>query len=60
MIERLRARIAALEAEVAEYEQPADEDPIAYVLTEKAEEPADKLTRLIAPAQALREDDGYE
>ena len=60
VIERLRARIAALEAEVAEYEQPADEDPIAYVLTEKAEEPADKLTRLIAPAQALREDDGYE
>lgn len=124
VIERLRARIAALEAEVAEYEQPADEDPIAYVLTEKADEasgypPAlpwaalmdggdltdfldelaasaithassevalaevektcatwrliaeaqhahntapgpDAMTRLIAPVQALREDDGYE
>lgn len=55
-----RDRIAALEADLAEGEQPADEDPIAYVLTEKAEEPADKPTRLIAPVQALREDDGYE
>ncbi len=119
-----RDRIAALEAEVAEGERPADEDPIAYVLTEKADEasgypPAlpwaalmdggdltdfldelaasaithassevalaevektcatwrliaeaqhahntapgpDAMTRLIAPVQALREDDGYE
>lgn len=56
----LRARLAELEAELAEYEQPADEDPIAYALTDKAEEPVDKLARLIVPVQALREDDGYE
>jgi len=44
-IERLRARLA-------EYERPADEDPIAYALTDQA----DGITRQIAPVQALRED----
>ncbi|MFI9340020.1 hypothetical protein ACIG0D_01890 [Streptomyces sp. NPDC052773] len=32
-----RARVAELEARLAEYERPADEDPIAYALTGKAE-----------------------
>ncbi len=50
-----RDRIAALEAELAEYEQPADEEPIASVLTEKAEEPADKPTRTFMPVASLRE-----
>jgi hypothetical protein len=38
--EHLRAdrdRIAELEARLAEFERPADEDPIAYTLTEQAE-----------------------
>lgn len=30
------ARVAELEARLAEYERPADEDPIAYTLTEQA------------------------
>ncbi|MFJ4624296.1 hypothetical protein [Streptomyces sp. NPDC088812] len=38
--------------------RPVDEDPIAYALTEAAEASADKLTRLLAPTQALREDSG--
>src|SRR5690606_10319862 len=35
-------RVAELEAELAEYERPADEDPIAYALTEHAEVLADR------------------
>ncbi|MFE9936368.1 hypothetical protein [Streptomyces hirsutus] len=31
------ARVAELEARLAEYERPVDEDPIAYVLTDKAD-----------------------
>ncbi|MBU8549755.1 hypothetical protein IMX12_13145 [Streptomyces sp. Babs14] len=34
--EAATARIAELEARLAEYERPADEDPIAYALTEQA------------------------
>ncbi len=33
----LQARVAEMEARLAEYERPADEDPIAYTLTEKAD-----------------------
>ncbi|MGI5443355.1 hypothetical protein ACQEV4_40275 [Streptomyces shenzhenensis] len=50
----LRDRVAELEARLAKYERPADEDLIAYALTPKAETAADKLTRLFAPTQVLR------
>lgn len=33
-----RARVADLEGKLAEYERPVDEDPIAYALTEQAED----------------------
>lgn len=36
-VDWLVARVAELEARLAEYERPADEDPIAYALTGKAE-----------------------
>ena len=35
-VEWLLNRVSELEARLAEYERPADEDPIAYTLTEKA------------------------
>lgn len=35
--EELRARLAELEERLAEYERPADEDPIRYALTEQAD-----------------------
>lgn len=35
----LRSRVVELEAQVTEYERPADEDPIAYALTDQAEKP---------------------
>ena len=44
------AELVSLRARLAEYERPADEDPIAYVLTAEA----DGITRRIAPVQALR------
>lgn len=56
--EQLRAdrdRIAALEQQPAAKDRPVDEDPIAYALTGKVDASADKLTRLFAPTQALRE-----
>ncbi|GGV69045.1 hypothetical protein GCM10010294_25420 [Streptomyces griseoloalbus] len=34
---KLRARVAELEARLAEYERPVDEDPIAYALTGQAD-----------------------
>lgn len=45
--ERLRARVVELEQLLADA-------PIAVTLTEKASAAADKLTRLLAPTQALR------
>lgn len=53
---QLRARVTELETRLAEYERPADEDPIAYTLTDKAAV-ADGFTRLIAPIQAMRADE---
>lgn len=38
-LEHLCARLAELEARLAEYERPVDEDPIAYALTEQTAEP---------------------
>jgi hypothetical protein len=76
-VERLRARVTGLEADVAakaqdaeaamkgwerararvaELEQLLADAPVAVTLTERASEAADKLTRLFAPTQALRED----
>ncbi|MFJ8791434.1 hypothetical protein [Streptomyces sp. NPDC102462] len=54
LMERQRERAAHAEARLAEYERPADEDPIAYALTSKADAAADRLTRLFAPTQVLR------
>ena len=54
-IERLRARVAELEQLLAAKDRPADEDPIAYKLTPKAEASADRLTEFFAPVAALRE-----
>jgi hypothetical protein len=48
-LEQLRARVAELEQLLADA-------PVAVTLTERASEAADKLTRLFAPTQALRED----
>lgn len=48
--ERLRARVVELEQLLADA-------PIAVTLTEKASVAADKLTRLLAPTQALRVED---
>lgn len=36
LVAGLKERVAELEARLAEYERPADEDPIAYALTEQA------------------------
>lgn len=51
-----RARADQAEERLAEYERPTAEDPIAYTLTDKAQESADRLTRLFAPTQALQEE----
>ncbi|MEU6279788.1 hypothetical protein [Streptomyces sp. NPDC047028] len=51
-----RDQIAELEARLAEYERPVDEDPISFALTPGAEAAVDRLTRMLAPTQALRED----
>jgi len=48
--ERARACVAELEARLAEYERPADEDPITYTLTDKA--PGD-VTPQVAKLRAL-------
>ncbi|MCZ0207938.1 hypothetical protein OZK63_21230 [Streptomyces sp. UMAF16] len=51
-----RDRIKELEQLLASKDRPVDEDPIAYALTPKAEASADRLARLLAPTQALRDD----
>ncbi|MFI6279617.1 hypothetical protein [Streptomyces sp. NPDC050988] len=56
----VEAEAAQLRARLAEFERPVDEDPIAYEMTPKAKAAADKLTRLLAPLQALREDESAE
>lgn len=58
-LEWLRARVAELEAGLAEYERPADEVPIRYALTEKAEDVSPqvaKLRALLAGRRAAVED----
>ncbi len=50
-------QIAALTTRLAEYERPADEDPITFALTPEAEQAVDRLTRMLAPTQVLREDE---
>ncbi|MFH9403318.1 hypothetical protein ACH4JS_26735 [Streptomyces sp. NPDC017638] len=55
-----RDRIANLEQLLASKGRTVDEDPIAYALTPKAEASADRLTRMFAPTQALREDGAAE
>ncbi|MFF9129158.1 hypothetical protein [Streptomyces sp. NPDC014806] len=49
-----RARVAELEQQLAVKDRPADEDPICYALTPKA----DAITRRIAPTQALHAEAG--
>ena len=44
-VDWLIARVAELEARLAEFERPADEDPIAYALTEQAEPVVDGCPR---------------
>ncbi|MBM7088085.1 hypothetical protein JTP67_05865 [Streptomyces sp. S12] len=53
--EPLRARVAELEARLAEHDRPVDEDPIAYALTEQADTvPAeDDVTPQVAKLRAL-------
>lgn len=53
---QLQARVAELERQLAATDRPVDEDPIAFALTEKAEQPADMLTRTFVPVASLRED----
>ncbi|WP_318202992.1 hypothetical protein [Streptomyces sp. SCL15-4] len=55
-VEWLLTRVADLEQLLASKNRPVDEDPIAYSLTPKAAASVDRLTRLFAPTQALRED----
>ncbi|HKW93134.1 MAG TPA: hypothetical protein VJX92_14655 [Methylomirabilota bacterium] len=52
-LEGLRARVAELEAQLAVKDRTVDEDPIAFVLTDRA----DGIARLNVPLQALREDE---
>lgn len=53
-LEQLRSKVAELESQLAALTAQGE------VLREKsAEESADKLTRLLAPTQALREDDEF-
>ncbi|WP_112469443.1 hypothetical protein [Streptomyces triticisoli] len=49
----LRARVAELEARLAEDERPTDEDPIAYTLTDKAETLEDDVTPQVRKLRAL-------
>lgn len=55
-VEWLLSRVAELEQALAAKDRPADEDPIAYALTEKA----DGITRRIAPTQALQLEDPHD
>ncbi|WCN06008.1 hypothetical protein [Streptomyces sp. M92] len=48
MIAKFRARVAELEAKLAEYERPADEDPIAYALTDQGDVPETALGQVQA------------
>ncbi|MFC8986904.1 hypothetical protein [Streptomyces sp. NPDC057115] len=43
-----RDRVAELEARLAEYDRPADEDPIAYALTEQADDVTPQVAKLRA------------
>ncbi|MFI8294478.1 hypothetical protein ACIGCZ_00875 [Streptomyces nigra] len=61
--QRLVDRVAELEAKLAEYERPVDEDPIRYTLTDAAEAVVDgappqvqKLRGLLAVQRAAVED----
>jgi len=47
-VDWLIARVAELEKRLAEYERPADEDPIAYALTEQADDVAPQVAKLRA------------
>lgn len=50
------AELAGLRAQFAVSNHPVDEDPIAFALTPKAAESADRLTQFFAPVAALREE----
>src|SRR5690606_39761953 len=45
---RARDRVAELEARLAEHDRPADEDPIAYALTEQADDVTPQVAKLRA------------
>lgn len=50
------AELVRLRRRVVELEQLLADAPVAVTLTEKVDAAADKLTRLLAPTQALRDD----
>lgn len=47
-VDWLIGRVAELEAQLAEYERPVDEDPIAYTLTEQADDVTPQVAKLRA------------
>jgi hypothetical protein len=51
----LKRELDGMRARVVELEQLLADAPVAVTLTERASESADKLTRLLAPTQALGE-----
>ncbi|MFE7232521.1 hypothetical protein ACFVAF_18045 [Streptomyces sp. NPDC057596] len=56
-IERLRGRVAELEELLVAKDRPADEDPIAYTLTDKATVLEDAVTPQVRPLWAKVDED---